>query len=84
MWDITNQAVGGAACNKDQLENYWHNSIQHGWKACEETNKFVDEFITQLKNNQLYLQKMMEESVVEAVKNFDLPRLEDFEGLYKR
>lgn len=84
LWDFAKQAMGSMTWNRDQLEKYFQNSLEQGLKANEENGKLVEEFIIQLKNNQLYFQKMMEESVVEAVKNFELPRLEDFEDLYKK
>ena len=84
LWDSASLAIGSMTWNHDQLEKYFQNSLEQGLKANEESGKLVEEFITQLKNNQLYLQKMMEESVLEAVKNFELPRLDNFGDLYKK
>ncbi len=84
LWNFASQAMGSMTWNHDQLEKYFQNSLEQGLKANEESSKLVEEFITQLKNNQLYFQKMMEESVLDAVKNFELPRLDNFEDFYKR
>ncbi len=84
LWDFASQAMGSMTWNHDQLERHFQNSLEQGLKASEESGKLAEEFITQLKNNQLYFQKMMEESVLEAVKNFELPRLGNLEDFYKK
>ncbi|MEQ8201518.1 MAG: hypothetical protein ABRQ24_08890 [Syntrophomonadaceae bacterium] len=84
LWDFTKQAMGSMTMNQDQVKKYFQSSLERGLKAGEESGQLAEEFIAQLKNNQLYLQKMMEESVVEAFKNFEMPRLEYFEELYKK
>ena len=84
LWDFTSQAMSSMTCSHDQLEKYWQNSLEQGLKAHEESGQLAEEFITQLKNNQLYFQKVMEESVLEALKNFELPRLDNFGDFYKK
>ncbi|HRY11940.1 MAG TPA: hypothetical protein P5309_00045 [Syntrophomonadaceae bacterium] len=84
LWDFASQAIGSMAWNPDQLEKYFQNSLEQGLKAHEDSSKLVGEYITQLKNNQLYFQKMMEESVIEATKNFEIPRLDYFEDFNKK
>ncbi len=84
VWDITRQALGSMTLNQDQMEKYFQNSIQQELKARGDNSQLVEELMTQLKNNQLYLQKIMEESVIEVFKNFEAPRLDYFEDLYKK
>ncbi len=84
LWDITRQAMGTLNWNQDQLGKYFQKSLEQGQQTCQEANRIMDEFASQFKNNQLYFQKVMEESVVGAVKNFELPRVEYFDDLFQK
>ncbi len=84
LWDFTRQAMGSLNWNQDQLGKYFQKSLEQGQQAREEGSRMLDEFASQFKNNQLYFQKMMEESFVGAVKNFELPRIEYFDDLFQK
>lgn len=84
LWDLTRQTMGSMSFSQDHVEKYLQSSLQHGLKAREEGGRLAQELMVQLKSNQLFLQKMMEDTVVGSFRNWEMPRLVHLEDLYRR
>jgi polyhydroxyalkanoate synthesis regulator phasin len=84
FWDIYLSALGSMAWNQEQAENLFRKYLEQNKVARDEGAKLMEEFINQARKNQEQMQKMIQESVIKAFSNVDIPTFSYIDDLAKK
>jgi polyhydroxyalkanoate synthesis regulator phasin len=84
LWDIYLSALGSMAWNQEQAENLFRKYLEQNKVDLDEGAKLMEEFINQARKNQEQRQKMIQESVIKAFSNVDIPTFSYIDDLAKK
>ncbi len=83
FWDMWLVGMGSISWTQDQFDNMLKKYLEQSQAAREENSKVIDELMKQVKNNQVQMQKMIQEAVNSALENAE-PAYNYFEELNKK
>jgi len=83
FWDMWLVGMGSISWSQDQFDNMLKKYLEQSQVAREENSKVIDELMKQVKNNQVQMQKMIQEAVSAAMENAE-PAYNYFEELNKK
>ncbi len=84
FWDMWLIGLGSISWSQEQFNNMMKTYMDRSKLAREEGTKVTEELMNQVKNNQMQIQKMIQESVNAAMENVNIPNLNYFEELSKK
>jgi len=84
FWDMWLIGLGSISWTQEQFNNMMKTYMDRTKLAREESTKVTEELMNQVKNNQMQIQKMIQESVNAALENVNIPNLNYFEELNKK
>ena len=84
FWDLMLVGLGSLSWTQEQIEAMSQRYIEQRKLNREEGAKVAEGLFLQMKNNQIQLQKMMQESINIAMQNMDNPIYRYFEDLNKK
>jgi len=84
LWEISLVTLGSLAWNQEQVENLLRKYLDQKKLARDEGTKLMEELVNQAKTNQQQIQKMIQESVVGAFGNLDIPTFSYIDDLSKK
>lgn len=84
FWEISLVTLGSLAWNQEQVENLIGKYMDQRKLARDEGTKLIEELVTQAKKNQQQIQKMIQDSVISAFGNLDIPTFSYMDDLSKK
>jgi len=84
FWDMWLIGLGSISWSQEQVNNMMKTYMDRSKLAREESTKVTEELMNQVKNNQMQMQKMIQESVNAAMENINIPNMNYFEELNKK
>lgn len=84
FWDMWQLSLGSLSWTQDQLETMAKKYLDQRKVAREEASKVMEELLKQVRNNQMQMQKMVQQAVNTTFENVDIPVYNYFEDLNKK
>ncbi|NLX02994.1 MAG: phasin family protein [Syntrophomonadaceae bacterium] len=84
LWDMWLVTFGSMSWSQEQIENMGRKYLEQRKVAREEANKVIDELTNQAKKNQQQMQKMIQEAVINAFDNLEIPTFNYIDELSKK
>ena len=84
LWDMWLVTFGSMSWSQEQIENMGRKYLEQRKVAREEANKVIDELTNQAKKNQQQMQKMIQEAVINAFDNLEIPTFTYIDDLSKK
>lgn len=84
LWDMWLVTLGSMSWSQEQIENMGRKYLEQRKVAREEANKVIDELTNQAKKNQQQMQKMIQEAVINAFDNLEIPTFNYIDELSKK
>ena len=84
FWDMVQLSLGSMSWSQEQLDTMIKKYLDQRKICREESSKVVEELMKQVKNNQMQMQKMVQEAVNAAFENVQVPVYNYFEDLNKK
>jgi len=84
LWDMWLVTLGSVSWSQEQIENMGSKYLEQRKLAREEANKVIEELTNQAKKNQQQMQKMIQEAVVNAFNNIEIPTFNYIDQLSKK
>jgi polyhydroxyalkanoate synthesis regulator phasin len=82
-WDMWLLSMGSISWTQEQFDNMLKKYLEQRQMARETNSKVIEELMKQVKNNQVQMQKMIQEAVNTAVENAE-PISKYFEEINKK
>jgi polyhydroxyalkanoate synthesis regulator phasin len=80
FWELSLVALGSMARNQEQAESLFKKYLEQSKQSRDEGTRFVEEVMTQAKQNQQQFRKMIAESVISAFDQLNIPAFNFFPG----
>lgn len=84
IWDMWMVSLGSITWTQEQAENAMRKYLDQRKLTREESTKFLEEMMNQVKKNQIQMQSMIEEAVKTAFENVKVPSLNCIDELSKK
>ncbi len=84
LWEAFLVTMGSMSWTQEQTDNLFRKYLDGNKTAREEGSRLMEEVVSQAKKNQQQIQKMIEEAVVGAFGNLDIPTFSYIEELSKK
>ncbi|HHV16147.1 MAG TPA: hypothetical protein GXX58_06180 [Gelria sp.] len=84
LWDMWLITLGSMSWSQEQIESMGSKYLEQRKVAREEANKVIEELANQAKKNQQQMQKMIQEAVVNAFDNLEIPTFSYVDQLSKK
>ncbi|HBQ27100.1 MAG TPA: hypothetical protein DD791_11955 [Syntrophomonas sp.] len=84
LWDMWLVTLGSMSWSQEQIETMGHKYLEQRKVAREEANKVIEELTNQAKKNQQQMQRMIQEAVINAFDNLEIPTFDYIDQLSKK
>lgn len=84
LWDMWLVTLGSMSWTQEQIEGMGRKYLEQRKVAREEGNKVIEELTNQAKKNQQQMQKMIQEAVINAFDNLEIPTFNYIDQLSKK
>lgn len=84
LWDMWLVTLGSMSWSQEQIENMGRKYLEQRKVAREEANKVIEELTNQAKKNQQQMQNMIQEAVINAFDNLEIPTFNYIDQLSKK
>lgn len=84
LWDMWLVTLGSMSWSQEQIENMGRKYLEQRKVAREEANKVIEELTNQAKKNQQQMQNMIQEAVINAFDNLEIPTFNYIDELSKK
>jgi polyhydroxyalkanoate synthesis regulator phasin len=84
MWDMWLMSLGSFSWSQEQMENAIRKYLDEQKIAREDATKLIEELTTQTKNNQKQFQNMVQDAVINAFENINIPTFNYIDELSKK
>ncbi|MDD2371970.1 MAG: phasin family protein [Syntrophomonadaceae bacterium] len=84
LWDMWLVTLGSMSWSQEQIESMGRKYLEQHKVAREEANKVIEDLTNQAKKNQQQMQKMIQEAVVNAFDNLEIPTFTYIDQLSKK
>lgn len=84
FWDMWLMSLGSFSWSQEQLENAVRKYLDERKIAREDATKLIEELTKQTKNNQQQFQKMIQDAVINAFENINIPTFNYIDDLSKK
>lgn len=84
LWDMWLVTLGSMSWTQEQIENMGRKYLEQRKLTREEANKVIEELTNHAKKNHQQMQKMIQEAVVNAFDNLEIPTFNYIDQLSKK
>jgi polyhydroxyalkanoate synthesis regulator phasin len=84
LWDMWLMSLGSLSWSQEQMENTVRKYLDERKVAREDATKLIEQLTTQTKNNQQHFQKMVQDAVINAFENINIPTFNYIDDLSKK
>jgi polyhydroxyalkanoate synthesis regulator phasin len=84
LWDMWLMSLGSFSWSQEQMENAARKYLDERKIAREDATKLIEELTSQTKNNQQQFQKMIQDAVINAFENINIPTFNYIDDLSKK